>query len=134
MEFSKQEYWSGLPIPSPGDLPNLGIEHGPPALQVDSLPSEPPGKLSEKVRHKMLYIYFYDFTLEDIVERFSYKSSSPNLLLGTLCVCVCVCVCYLVGLGWVWVTTQKNKRIGEWGSIKFSSVQPITRVRLFATL
>ena len=47
-----QEYWSGLPIPSPGDLPNLGIEYGPPALQVDSLPSEPPGKLSEKVRHK----------------------------------------------------------------------------------
>ena len=44
MEFSRQEYWSGLPFPSPGDLPNLGIEHGSPALQADALPSEPPGK------------------------------------------------------------------------------------------
>ena len=44
MEFSRQEYWSGLPFPSPGDLPNPGIEPGSPALQVDTLPSEPPGK------------------------------------------------------------------------------------------
>ena len=43
MEFSRQEYWSGLPFPSPGDLPNPGIEPGSPTLQVDSLPSEPPG-------------------------------------------------------------------------------------------
>ena len=40
----RQQYWSGLPFPSPGDLPNLGIEPGSPTLQVDSLPSEPPGK------------------------------------------------------------------------------------------
>ena len=38
MEFSRQEYWSGLPCPSPGDLPNPGIEPGSPALQADSLP------------------------------------------------------------------------------------------------
>ena len=44
MEFSRQEYWSGLPFPSPGDLPNLGIEPKSPTLQADSLPSEPPGK------------------------------------------------------------------------------------------
>ena len=43
MEFSRQEYWSGLPLPSPGDLPNPGIEAGSPALQADDLPSEPPG-------------------------------------------------------------------------------------------
>ena len=42
MEFSKQEYWSGLPFPSPGDLPDLGIETGSPALQADALPSGPP--------------------------------------------------------------------------------------------
>ena len=42
--FSRQEYWSGLPFPSPGDLPNPGIEPGSPALQADSLLSEPPGK------------------------------------------------------------------------------------------
>ena len=44
MGFSRQEYWSGLPFPSPGDLPNPGIELGSPALQAVSLPSEPLGK------------------------------------------------------------------------------------------
>ena len=38
------EYWSGLPFPSPGDLPEPGIEPGSPALQADALTSEPPGK------------------------------------------------------------------------------------------
>ena len=42
--FSRQEYWSGLPFPSPGDLPDPGIEPTFPALQADSLLSEPPGK------------------------------------------------------------------------------------------
>ena len=42
--FSRQEYWSGLPFPSLGDLPNPGIEPRSPALQEDALPSEPPGK------------------------------------------------------------------------------------------
>ena len=42
MGFSTQEHWSGLPRPPPGDLPNPGIEPGSPALQADSLPSEPP--------------------------------------------------------------------------------------------
>ena len=44
MEFSRQEYWSGLPLPSPGDLPHSGIKSRSPALQADALPSEPPGK------------------------------------------------------------------------------------------
>ena len=44
MEFSRPEYWSGQPFPSPGDLPNPGIEARSPALQVDSLPAEPQGK------------------------------------------------------------------------------------------
>ena len=42
--FSRQKYWNALPCPPPGDLPNPGIEPRSPALQVDSLPSEPPGK------------------------------------------------------------------------------------------
>ena len=46
MEFSRQEYWSGLPFPSPGNLPNPGFEPGSPALRADSLPSEPPGDRS----------------------------------------------------------------------------------------
>ena len=43
MGFSRQEYWSGLPFPSPGDLPDPGILPRSPALQVDALTSEPPG-------------------------------------------------------------------------------------------
>ena len=42
MGFPRQEYWSGLPFPSPGDLPNPGIELRSPVLQADALPSEPP--------------------------------------------------------------------------------------------
>ena len=44
MGFSRQEYWSGLPFPSPGDLPDTGIEPWSPAFQADALTSEPPGK------------------------------------------------------------------------------------------
>ena len=46
MEFSRQEYWSALPFPSPGDLAKPGIEPGSPALQADALPSEPPASLN----------------------------------------------------------------------------------------
>ena len=44
MGFSRQEYWSGLLFPSPGDLPDPGIEPRSPTLQADALTSEPPGK------------------------------------------------------------------------------------------
>ena len=46
MGFFRQKYWSGLPFPSPGNLPNPGIEPGSPALEADTLTSEPPGKPS----------------------------------------------------------------------------------------
>ena len=44
MGFSRQEYWSGLPFPSPGDLPNSGIEPRSPTFQAEALTSEPPGQ------------------------------------------------------------------------------------------
>ena len=44
MGFSRQEYWSGLPFPSPGDLPDPGIEPRSPTLEAEALTSEPPGK------------------------------------------------------------------------------------------
>ena len=50
MGFTRQEYWSRLPFPSPGDLPEPGIKPGSPALQADALPSEPPGKPKPKER------------------------------------------------------------------------------------
>ena len=55
-EFFSQEYWSGLPFPSPGDLPNPGIKPRSPKLQSDALPSEPPRKpqLASKAKHIVL--------------------------------------------------------------------------------
>ena len=50
MGFSSQEYWSGLPFPSPGDLSDPGIEPRSPALQADALLSEPPGEIQCRVR------------------------------------------------------------------------------------
>ena len=55
MEFSRQEYWSSLPIPLPGDLPNPGIEPGSLALQAKSLPSEPPGKSNFNLQSLLIH-------------------------------------------------------------------------------
>ena len=57
VEFSSQEYWSGLLFPSPEDLPDPGIEPGSPMLQTDSLPTEPLGKpiyLSDQISHSVV--------------------------------------------------------------------------------
>ena len=58
MEFSRQEYWSGLPFPSPGDLPDPGIKPGSPTLQADALPSEPQsyGQLSLFKENVLYYL------------------------------------------------------------------------------
>ena len=56
MGFSRQEYWSGLPFPSPGDLPKPGIEPGSPTLEADNLTSEPPGKPSPLVALLLIFI------------------------------------------------------------------------------
>ena len=55
MGFSRQEYRSGVPSPSPGDLPDPGIKPGSPALQADTLPSEPPGKLMMLITQAVIY-------------------------------------------------------------------------------
>ena len=65
MGFSRQECWIGLPFPSPGDLPDPGIEPGSATLQVDALPSEPPGK---PFRYDLNQIP-YDYTME-VTNRF----------------------------------------------------------------
>ena len=54
MGFSRPEYWSGLPFPSPEDLPDPGIEPRFPELQGDSLPSEPPGKPNLQNRNRLI--------------------------------------------------------------------------------
>ena len=58
MGFPRQEYWSGLPFPSPGELPNPGMEPGSPTLWADTLLSEPPGKpmaRSSEMQSQMQY-------------------------------------------------------------------------------
>ena len=62
MKFPKQEYWSGLPFPSPGNLPDRGIEPRSFAFQKDSLPSEPPGR-----GLFLSYFNFLDAILKGIV-------------------------------------------------------------------
>ena len=66
MGFSRQEYWSGLPFSSPGDLPDPGIKPRSPALQADALTSEPPGKPVESQKkkeksRKNIYFCFIDY-------------------------------------------------------------------------
>ena len=57
MEFSRQEYWSGLPFLSPGDLPDPGIKPGSLALQADSLPSEPPGAIKRMIDKYFFFLW-----------------------------------------------------------------------------
>ena len=58
MEFSRQEYWSGLSSPSSGDLPNPGIEPRSPTLQADSFPSQPPRKLKSGYIKLLILVLF----------------------------------------------------------------------------
>ena len=71
MGFSRQEYWSGLPFPSPRDLPNPGIEPRSPALQTDTLQSEPPGKPRFKgVTIKISTSFFFFPEMDKLVLKF----------------------------------------------------------------
>ena len=58
MGFPKQEYWSGLPFPSPGGLSNPGIKPGSPKLQADSLTSGPPGKPKDPMSRVNGYVHY----------------------------------------------------------------------------
>ena len=59
MEFSRQEYWSGVPFPSAGDLPNPGIEPGSPTLWADTLLSEPPGNPKKWERKSLSRVWLF---------------------------------------------------------------------------
>ena len=67
MGFPRQEYWSGLPFPFPGDRPNQGIEFRSPALQADSLLSEPMGKRSRETVPRLLVLW--DSLVAETVKR-----------------------------------------------------------------
>ena len=80
MGFSRQEYWSGLPFPSPEDLPNPGIEPRSPALQADTLPSEPPWWTQTLLQFKNTQSLYYVETYFAGVQ-FSLPISFDSLLL-----------------------------------------------------
>ena len=91
MGFSRQGYWSGLPFPSPGDLPNPGIEPRSPTLQADALPSEPPGKQNASKfsllrRNDLIYTLsdVFLFVICEIISlssvQFSHSVMSESLL------------------------------------------------------
>ena len=89
MEFSRPEYWSGWPFPSPGDLPKPGIQPRSPALQVDSLPAEPPGKPKNTGEGSLSLLQGIFLTQESnggllhhrrIFYQLSYEESPPVLL------------------------------------------------------
>ena len=61
MGFSRQEYWSGLPFPSPGDLPDPGMEPRSPILQAEALTSEPPGNRKDYKKQKNIQIEIWVF-------------------------------------------------------------------------
>ena len=61
LEFSRQKHWSGLPFPSPGDLPNTGIKHWSPIMQANSLQTEPPGNGKSLFSSSFIYVFIYLF-------------------------------------------------------------------------
>ena len=74
MAFSRQEYWSGLPFPSPGNLPDPGIEPGSPALEADALTSEPPGPETLKKKQKN----FAKLKIKYLRKKFAQKNASTG--------------------------------------------------------
>ena len=107
MKFSRREYWSGLPCPPPGDLPNPGIEHRSPTLQADSLPTEPPRKPAT------FWIVDKDGGLEvTCLSLFPHLQwtpfqTSPHITIWHIVLC-CVgrisfwwsCLCYMLPCSW----------------------------------
>ena len=109
MEFSRQEYWCGLLFPSPGDLPNPGIEPTSPTLQADSLPSEPPGKPAFVEDSGNIFFKIF----------FSYMDNFWNLYWICHNIVSVLCFCFFWPWG-MWALTSLTTdwtcapRIGRW--------------------
>ena len=125
MGFSRQEYWSGLPFPSPGDLPDPGIEPRSPAFQADALTSEPPGK-PLRILCKHQEISTYPALREHLLLLWRGLVFSGSLPCGTCCCvlvpqsCLTICDpmdCSLPGSS---VHGIFQARILEWVAIPFS--------------
>ena len=78
MGFSRQEHRSGLLFPFPGDLPDSGIEPGSPALQKDSLPSEPPGKFIYVYTSVYLHTHICSLVFMGLIPGHPWKQKFGN--------------------------------------------------------
>ena len=81
VEFFRQEYWSGLPSPSPRDLSNPGIAPRSHVLQTDSVPSEPPGKPYLKILATPIEILVIPIIISNFILISYFYHSLPNLLI-----------------------------------------------------
>ena len=88
MGFSRQKYWNRLPLPSPGYLPDPGIKPGSPALAVDSLPSEPPGK---PWCFLVKWVFFWDNGSCDPVLSFFLSKSNREVCIHAVCAQWTIC-------------------------------------------
>ena len=79
MGFSRKEYWSGSPCPSPGDLPDPGIKPRSPALQADALPSEPPGKLTGSLNVELFQMVSTTFPSIIILNPMEFRSQTLSM-------------------------------------------------------
>ena len=119
MRFSRQEYWSGLPCPPPGDIPNPGIELRSPALQADSLPidllaksSPPPASVNKVDWHRAMLIHFCALNLLHVMARLSCDrdiiTTKPRTVIicplteglprSVLLLAQCLCIVVIVSL------------------------------------
>ena len=83
MEFSRQEYWSGFPFPSPGGSCWPRIRTRSPTLRADTLPSEPPGKVKEKVILWKMNIYFSNAQKCAFPQHFDFSALKPSNIISS---------------------------------------------------
>ena len=119
MGFSRQECWSGLPFPSPGDLPDPGIEPESPALQADALPSEPPGKPVAINKSSTKFKPFTNFSFQIISflhHSVLFNPLSSTLLFPNIFLCMfqssySLFCCFLIGASLVALVAQIVKNL-----------------------
>ena len=129
MEFSRQKYWSGLPLPFPGDLPNPGIKPRSLAVQADALPSKPSGKSSEKSSCVETSLV--------LLKGFLWEEPSKH--------CCCCCITSVVSdsvrphrqqatrLPRPWDSPGKNTGVGCHFLLQCMKVKSLSHVRLLVT-
>ena len=121
MEVSRQEYWSGLPFPSPGDLPEPGIEPRSPALQADALPSKLLGKPTKTYRMWLKPHSGKSVTLKNfIVKKGKKKKGKGNSLAVTEVRTWCF-HCQSPGSN-PGQGTKITQAMGEWGRVNLRKV------------